>query len=296
MRSPPGSSLASDPMRSGRSPPARNAPRSWSWAASPARPSSRSSSPRRASPTRWLRRQMADVTVKRLEDFEAVFHGGFRRVRAGLGVSSMGIAVMELPPNFTDYPTHDQAHDRQEEVYTALSGRATLQRRRRRARAHAGDLGARRSRRAAKDHHRRGGGAGARGRRNAGRGLHAPGVHRGRGRRPRRQALLSAAAAGRLSGRDPRRPGAGSSLRRLARRRRSAGERRRGSGPPACGKSCRARGQRRRRADRRWRSPSPRARGHGRRGARASRRPRRPRRSRSRPRPDPVATGVRSCR
>ena len=69
---------------------------------------------------------MADVTVKRLEDFEAVFHGGFRRVRAGLGVSSMGIAVMELPPNFTDYPTHDQAHDRQEEVYTALSGRATL--------------------------------------------------------------------------------------------------------------------------------------------------------------------------
>ena len=80
----------------------------------------------RASLTRWLCLQMADVTVKRLEDFEAVFHGGFRRVRAGLGVSSMGIAVMELPPNFTEYPTHDQAHDRQEEVYTALSGRATL--------------------------------------------------------------------------------------------------------------------------------------------------------------------------
>lgn len=69
---------------------------------------------------------MADVTVKRLEDFEAVFHGGFRRVRAGLGVSSMGIAVMELPPNFTEYPDHDQTHDRQEEVYTVLLGRATL--------------------------------------------------------------------------------------------------------------------------------------------------------------------------
>ena len=29
---------------------------------------------------------MADVTVKRLEEFEAIFGGGFRRVRAGLGV------------------------------------------------------------------------------------------------------------------------------------------------------------------------------------------------------------------
>ena len=29
---------------------------------------------------------MADVAVKRLEDFEAIFHGGFYRVRAGLGV------------------------------------------------------------------------------------------------------------------------------------------------------------------------------------------------------------------
>ena len=69
---------------------------------------------------------MADVTVKRLEDFEAIFHGGFYRVRAGLGVTSFGIAVMELPPDFGDYPEHDQEHDRQEEVYTALSGRATL--------------------------------------------------------------------------------------------------------------------------------------------------------------------------
>jgi len=67
-----------------------------------------------------------DVTVKRLEDFEAIFGGGFRRVRAGLGVSSFGISVIELPANFTDYPSHDQAHDNQEEVYTVLSGRATL--------------------------------------------------------------------------------------------------------------------------------------------------------------------------
>lgn len=69
---------------------------------------------------------MADVTVKRTEDFEAIFGGGFRRVRAGLGVSSFGIAVMDLPANFERYPTHDQSHDGQEEVYTALSGSATL--------------------------------------------------------------------------------------------------------------------------------------------------------------------------
>ncbi|HEX2359274.1 MAG TPA: cupin domain-containing protein [Solirubrobacterales bacterium] len=69
---------------------------------------------------------MADVTVKRTEDFEAIFGGGFRRVRAGLGISSFGIAVMDLPASFERYPTHDQSHDGQEEVYTALSGRATL--------------------------------------------------------------------------------------------------------------------------------------------------------------------------
>lgn len=69
---------------------------------------------------------MADVTVKRLEDFEAVFHGGMRRVRAGLGVTSFGIQVIELPPDFSGYPAHDHSHDDQEEVYLTLGGRATL--------------------------------------------------------------------------------------------------------------------------------------------------------------------------
>lgn len=69
---------------------------------------------------------MADVTVKRTEDFEAIFGGGFRRVRAGLGVTAFGMGVIDLPANFDRYPTHDQTHDGQEEVYTALSGRATL--------------------------------------------------------------------------------------------------------------------------------------------------------------------------
>ena len=69
---------------------------------------------------------MPDVTVKRVEDFEAIFGGGFRRVRAGLGVTSFGLAVIDLPPNFQRFPEHDQTHDDQEEVYTTLSGKATL--------------------------------------------------------------------------------------------------------------------------------------------------------------------------
>jgi mannose-6-phosphate isomerase-like protein (cupin superfamily) len=69
---------------------------------------------------------MPDVTVKRLEEFEAIFGGGFLRVRAGLGVSSFGLAVMNLPSNFKDYPEHNQAHDHQEEVYAVIRGRATL--------------------------------------------------------------------------------------------------------------------------------------------------------------------------
>jgi uncharacterized cupin superfamily protein len=69
---------------------------------------------------------MADVTVKRLDEFEAIFGGGFRRVRAGLGVTSFGVSVMDIPPDFDMYPEHDQSHDGQEEVYTLLEGRATL--------------------------------------------------------------------------------------------------------------------------------------------------------------------------
>ncbi|HKJ35698.1 MAG TPA: cupin domain-containing protein [Solirubrobacterales bacterium] len=70
---------------------------------------------------------MADCTVKRLEDFEAVFGGGLRRVRAGLGVTAFGLAVIELPARFESYPEHTQEHDGQEEVYTLLEGRATLE-------------------------------------------------------------------------------------------------------------------------------------------------------------------------
>ncbi len=69
---------------------------------------------------------MADVTVKRTEDFETYFLGAMRRVRSGLGVSSFGMQLMSLPPNEERYPEHDHSADGQEEVYVTLEGSATL--------------------------------------------------------------------------------------------------------------------------------------------------------------------------
>ena len=69
---------------------------------------------------------MSDVTVKSVEEFDSPNGGGFCRARAGLGVSAFGMQVENFPPNFEHFPEHDHSADGQEEVYTALSGAATL--------------------------------------------------------------------------------------------------------------------------------------------------------------------------
>jgi uncharacterized cupin superfamily protein len=69
---------------------------------------------------------MADVTLKRTEDFEATYGGAMLKLRAGLGVTSFGIQLLRLPPNLDAYPEHDHSETGQEEVYVALDGRATL--------------------------------------------------------------------------------------------------------------------------------------------------------------------------
>jgi len=69
---------------------------------------------------------MADVTVKRTEDFETYFLGAMAKVRSGLGVKSFGMQLMNIPPNVDRYPEHDHSHDGQEEVYVTLEGSATL--------------------------------------------------------------------------------------------------------------------------------------------------------------------------
>jgi hypothetical protein len=65
---------------------------------------------------------MADYTAKHIKDMQAGFGGGFVKVRAELGVSAFGMQVIQLPPDFGDYPEHDHADSGQEEVFVALSG------------------------------------------------------------------------------------------------------------------------------------------------------------------------------
>lgn len=73
---------------------------------------------------------MADVTVRRVEEMESIWGGSFVRARASLGARSFGMNIWNLPPNWEDYWEHDHVtppvDDGEEEVYTALSGRATL--------------------------------------------------------------------------------------------------------------------------------------------------------------------------
>ena len=65
---------------------------------------------------------MADYTAKRINEMEAGFGGGFVKVRAELGVTAFGMQVIQLPPDYSDYPEHDHADSGQEEVFVALSG------------------------------------------------------------------------------------------------------------------------------------------------------------------------------
>ena len=65
---------------------------------------------------------MGEYTVKRIDDMEAVFLGAFKRARAELGVESFGLQVIDMPPNFENYPEHDHANDGQEEVFMAIRG------------------------------------------------------------------------------------------------------------------------------------------------------------------------------
>ena len=65
---------------------------------------------------------MSEYAVKKIDEMEAVYLGAFKRVRAELGVESFGMAVIDLPPNFENYPEHDHEHDGQEEVFIALRG------------------------------------------------------------------------------------------------------------------------------------------------------------------------------
>lgn len=65
---------------------------------------------------------MPDYTVKRIDDMEGAFGGGLKKARAELGVTSFGMQVVDMPPNYPDYPEHDHAEQSQEEVFAVLRG------------------------------------------------------------------------------------------------------------------------------------------------------------------------------
>jgi hypothetical protein len=65
---------------------------------------------------------MSSYAVKKIDEMEGVYGGAFKRARAELGVSSFGMQIIELPPNYEHYPEHDHAEDGQEEVFFALRG------------------------------------------------------------------------------------------------------------------------------------------------------------------------------
>ena len=70
---------------------------------------------------------MAEYTVKQIDEMEAIVAGAFKRARAELGVGSFGMAVIDMPPNVTQYPEHDHTHDGQEEVFVTLSGSGEIE-------------------------------------------------------------------------------------------------------------------------------------------------------------------------
>jgi mannose-6-phosphate isomerase-like protein (cupin superfamily) len=65
---------------------------------------------------------MSNYAVKNIDEMEAVFRGAFKRARAELGVESFGMQVIDLPPNYENYPEHDHTHDNQEEVFLVMRG------------------------------------------------------------------------------------------------------------------------------------------------------------------------------
>ena len=65
---------------------------------------------------------MSDYTAKRIKDMETGFGGGFVKARAELGVTAFGMQVIQLPPDYSDYPEHDHVESGQEEVFAVLAG------------------------------------------------------------------------------------------------------------------------------------------------------------------------------
>lgn len=69
---------------------------------------------------------MNPFTLKQIDELNSINHGAVKLAGDELGVQSFGLQVLDLPAGFSDYPEHDHADDRQEEVYVVLAGAAHL--------------------------------------------------------------------------------------------------------------------------------------------------------------------------
>ena len=65
---------------------------------------------------------MSGFAVKKIDEMEGIYRGAFKRARAELGVESFGMQIIDMPPNYENYPEHDHSEDGQEEVYVTLGG------------------------------------------------------------------------------------------------------------------------------------------------------------------------------
>ena len=70
---------------------------------------------------------MSGYAVRKIDDMEGIYLGSFKLARAELGITSFGMAVMDIPPGYGDYPEHDHSEDGQEEVYMALRGSGEIE-------------------------------------------------------------------------------------------------------------------------------------------------------------------------
>ena len=64
--------------------------------------------------------------MKKIDDMEGIYLGSFKLARAEMGVTAFGMAVMDIPAGYGDYPEHDHSEDGQEEVFYVLEGSGTM--------------------------------------------------------------------------------------------------------------------------------------------------------------------------
>jgi uncharacterized cupin superfamily protein len=64
-------------------------------------------------------------SAKSIDELPSLWDGFARLVRAGLGITSFGANIMDLPPDYST-TAHDETESGQEELYVALRGSGSV--------------------------------------------------------------------------------------------------------------------------------------------------------------------------